>query len=138
MKMEDNPRKKELFTGWASLSTLTPLSLRLICSSHERVNILQTSIQSVKARVYKHRNADRPAHSRLKHSFLTCHCMCLVCISNHHFPVCLKKHFLARKKVSIYIRIYIRSKIQQRIGLIFRQYIFQGFFFQFIYLFIYF
>lgn len=110
MKMEDSPRKKEIFTGWASLSTLTPLSSRLICSSHEHVNILQTSVQSVKAHVYKHRNADHPAHSRLKHSFLTCHCMCLVCITNHLFPVCLKKHFLARKK-SKHLHKYLHKKL---------------------------
>lgn len=69
-----------------SLGPLSPLSLRLICPSHEHVNILQTSVQSVKAHAYKHRNADRPALSLYKHSFLTCHCMCLVCISDHHFP----------------------------------------------------
>lgn len=88
IRMEDIPREKERFTGWASLSIL-PLSLCLIYPSHEHANILQTSVQSVKAHAHKHKNADRPDFSLLKHSFLTCHCMCLVCIS---FPVWFQNH----------------------------------------------
>lgn len=104
-----------------SLGPLSPLFLRLICPSHEHVNILQTSVQSVKAHAYKRRNADRPALSLLKHSFLTCHCMCLV----WHFRPSLSQSvskivllriffflFSSSKKIETFlILIYSRSKV---------------------------